>query len=289
MRSFLASTFALLLLVVGVRADSFDHYFNDHLVKLTTAAEASKVKELTPIVMVEHSRALPGLTATFLVVKTNEDRMCKLLLHTARQKVKENESVPILLIERYVTYREGEERTIYAQGQNVRLFDGFRFNLDVGQVVPANVSADLRFVVDGDKVYLEPQGKAEMFLVTKHLAEASPKKLAKLEIGAAFEPRYFEGIYKIYDDGRRSGNLHLNVTPEGSVSGAYYSDKDGQKYEVEGKVGQPNHSIHFRVTFPRTMQYFQGWMFTGDGKAITGTSKLQERETGFYAVRIEKN
>ena len=288
MRSVVVASFVIVTFVSAAHADSFDHYFNAHLATLTTAPEATKIKELTPPLMVEHSRALPGLTATFIVVKTNEDRLSKLLLQPARQKVKEGESVPILLIERYVTFREGEERTIYAQGQNVRLFDGFRFNLDVGQVVPANVGADLRFVVDGDKVYLEPQGKAEMFLVTKHLAEATPKKLAKLQIGAAFEPRYFEGVYKIYDDGRRSGSLHLNVTPEGSVSGAYYSDKDGQKYEVEGKVGQPSHHIQFRVTFPRTIQYFQGWMFTGDGKAITGTSKLQERETGFYAVRVEK-
>jgi hypothetical protein len=28
-------------------------------------------------------------------------------------------------------------------------------------------------------------------------------------------------------------------------------------------------------------------MFTGDGRAITGSSRLQDRETGFYAVRIE--
>lgn len=288
MRKTLLAAFLVLTFVGSSLADSFDHYFNEHLIKLTTAPQAIKVKELTPVMIVEHSRALPGLTAAFVVVKTNEDRMCKLLLQAARQKIHKDESVPILLIERYITYREGEERTIHAQGQNVRLFDGFRFNLDIGQVVPANVTADLRFVVSGDRVYLEPQGKAEIFLVTKHLAEATPKKPARPEIGAAFEPRYFNGVYKIYDDGRRSGTLHLNVTPDGSVTGSYYSDRDGQKYEVEGKVGNPNHSIQFRVTLPRTIQYFQGWMFTGDGRAITGTSKLQERETGFYAVRVEK-
>jgi len=29
-------------------------------------------------------------------------------------------------------------------------------------------------------------------------------------------------------------------------------------------------------------------MFTGDGKAIAGTTKMLEREAGFYAERIEE-
>jgi hypothetical protein len=149
------------------------------------------------------------------------------------------------------------------------------------------VTADVRFVAVDGKVALEPLGKAEMFIVTRPLPGAKPKKSPKVVIGAAFEPRYFNGTYKLYDDGRRSGTLHLKVAADGEVTGAYYSDKDGQKYEVEGKVGRPNHMIQFRVTFPRSMQHFQGWMFTGDGRAITGTSRLQERETGFYALRQE--
>ena len=58
--------------------------------------------------------------------------------------------------------------------------------------------------------------------------------------------------------------------------------------EVTGKIGKPNHAIQFKITFPRTVQIFEGFLFTGDGKAITGSSKLQERETGFYALRLEQ-
>ncbi|MCS7047452.1 MAG: hypothetical protein NZO58_13930, partial [Gemmataceae bacterium] len=86
----------------------------------------------------------------------------------------------------------------------------------------------------------------------------------------------------------RSGTLHLKVADNGQVSGAFYSDKDGSKYEVEGKIGNPNHTITFLITFPRTVQHFTGAMFTGDGKAIAGFARLQERETAFYAVRIEE-
>ncbi len=207
-------------------------------------------------------------------------------MQPARQKVA-SASLPILLIERYVTYREGEERAIHEQGKNVRLFHDARFSLDIGQIVPKEVDADLHFVAEGDRVYLEPVGKAELYIVTKHLPEANPKSDAAPAVGEKFEPRFFTGSYKLYDDGRRTGLLKLRVGPEGEVSGAYYSE-NGQKYEVGGKVGTPTHHIQFHITFPRTVQFFSGYMFTGDGKMITGSSRIQEREAGFYAARIDK-
>jgi hypothetical protein len=194
----------------------------------------------------------------------------------------------MLLVERYVTFREGEERTVEASGKNLSLFPGFRLNLDLGQVVPAELGGDLRFVVEGDKIYLQPLGKAKLYLVTRALPGVIPKKGPKLVIGDTFEPRYFNGTYKLYDDGRRSGTLNLKVDEEGAISGAYYSDKDGQKYEVRGRVGMPQHSVQFTIKFPRSEQTFQGWLFTGDGQFLTGSSRLAEREAGFYARRVEE-
>ena len=97
--------------------------------------------------------------------------------------------------------------------------------------------------------------------MTQPLPEAAPRKAARPEIGATFEPRFFNGKYTLYDDGRRSGTLVLKVLDGGAVTGAYYSGKDGKKYEVSGKVGNPPHAIQFTVTFPRTTQTFQGWLF----------------------------
>src|SRR5205823_10070132 len=133
----------------------------------------------------------------------------------------------------------------------------------------------------------EPVGKARMYLLTQPMPEAKPVKTAKVVIGETFEAKYFNGSYKLHDDGRRSGTLKLSVDGEGNVEGAYYSDRDGQKYEVKGKVGMPLYSIQFTVTFPRSEQTFQGLMFAGDGKAIAGTSRIVQHETGFYAVRVE--
>jgi hypothetical protein len=283
----LCGILALFVAVPSVRADTFDRYINSVLTKVPEAQGVKELKQLTPELISDNDQVLTGVTGAFLVIKTNEGRHSKLLVQLARQKIDADSSMPVLLIDRYVTYREGQEQTVYTKGQNVSLFDGFRFNLDIGQVVPPKLGGDLRFVAEGGKTYVEPLGKAKLYLVTQPLPEAAPKKVAKLVVGEVFEPRYFNGTYKLYDDGRRSGKLTLHVANDGEVSGAYYSDKDGQKYEVKGKVGTPKHAIQFSVKFPQSVQVFQGMLFTGDGKALTGTSRLQDRETGFYALRVE--
>ena len=47
-------------------------------------------------------------------------------------------------IDRFVTFKEGEERTVVAEGKNLRLFAEFQLNLDLGQVVPGSVGGDIR-------------------------------------------------------------------------------------------------------------------------------------------------
>lgn len=269
-----------------VRADAFDRYMNPVLKKVDGADGAKPVAQLSPAAMADHDRVVPNLPGTLIVVKTNENRFSKLIVQPARQKLGDR-TLPVVLIERFTTYREGAERAVQAGGQNVVLFPGFHYHLDLGQVVPAELGGDLRLVVEKDVPLLEPVGKARMWLVTKPLPGTEPKKGEKLVVSETFHQAYFNGSYKLYDDGRRSGLLTLKVADDGEVTGDYYSDKDGRKYEVRGKVGSPKQSVQFTIVFPRTEQQFQGWLFTGDGKAITGSSRLQERETGFYAVRTE--
>jgi hypothetical protein len=270
------------------RADAFDSYTNTVLNKVPGAAGVKEIKQLTPGLIADHARALPNTTEAFVVVRTNEGRSAKLLVQTAKQRTPQGTLIPILLIERYVTYKEGEERAVKESGKNVKLFSDFQFSLDIGQVVPASVGGDLHFVAAKGKTYTEPVGKAKLYLVTKPLPEAKPKKENKLVPGAAFLPKYFNGTYQLHDDGRRSGTLHLKVGAKNEVTGNYFSEKDGRKYQVKGKVGTPPHSIQFTIIFPAAKQVFQGWMFTGDGKAIAGSSRLQDRDTGFYAVRVEE-
>jgi hypothetical protein len=285
MRPLLLAALALTVaLAAPARADDFDHYVNPVLARLVQGKDVTEVKKLTPGMILDHDRVLPKRSAAFLVVKTNGDRFARLLVHPAKQKVGDK-ALPILSVEEFVTYKEGEERQVLTSGKNQSLFNGFRFSLDLGQVVPEEVGGDLRFVADGDKEYVEPIGKARLYLVTRHDPAVVPKKQGKFVMGEKFDPKYFAGTYRLYDDGRRSGKLALAVGDEGEVTGSYYSDKDGAKYEVKGKIGEPKHSIEFTISLPRTDHVFEGMLFTGDGKAIAGTSRIERRRAAFYAVR----
>jgi hypothetical protein len=284
--------FAVLLTVlaaVPVRAaDAFDLYTNPILAKVPKADGARAVEQLSREQLIDGDRTLPGLAGAFVVVKTNDNRWSKLLVQYALHKGSAGKTVPMVSIERFVTFKEGQERAVQAGSQNVNLYPGFRFNLDLGQVVPEDLGGDLRFVVDGDKKYLEALGKAKMYLVTKPLPEAAPQKTEKVVVGEKFEPKYFNGTYELRDDGRRSGKLTLKVNEDGGVTGTYVSDKDGSEYDVRGRIGVPPQSIEFTVQLPRSEQTFKGWLFTADARAITGSSRLGEREAGFYAVRVEE-
>lgn len=284
---FIACLALLTLLPALARADAFDNYTNPVLAKVPGAAGVQEVKQLTPDVIADNDRVIPGVSAAFLVVKTNDGRWSKLLVQSARHKIDDERSLPILLVERFATYKEGDERAVAASAKNVYLYPGYRLNLDVGQVVPEEAGGDLRFVANGDKVHVEPLGRAKVYLLTKPLADAAPKKTATLVVGETFEARYYNGKFKLYDDGRRSGTLTLQLENGNELTGAYYSDKDGAKYEVKGRIGTPLHSFEFTIKFPRSEQTFRGWMFTGDAKALVGASKLVDRETGFYAVRVQ--
>lgn len=270
------------------QADVFDHYTNPDLTKAASAAGVKQVAELSGPELTKTGGLIPGTDAALLIVQTREDRWAKLLVQPGRQKLGEDQH-PIILIERFVTFREGQERTVLASGKDIHLYPGFQFNLGLGQVVPARVGGDLLVPDSPDgSLALKANAKSKMYLVTKLPPATAPPKSEKLVVGEKFEPRYFNGRYKLHDDGRRFGTLTLDVDEaSGEVSGSLSSEKDGRKYDVKGKLGTPRHTIQFTITFPQTTQQFTGHLFTGDARAIAGTSKLQDREAGFYAVRNE--
>lgn len=292
MRFVLSLSFISLFAGVG-QADSFDLYTNRILADAVKAKDERllPVNEVTPELLARSTNVLRDAPGTFLIVSTNDQRYAKLLVRPARVKVGPDSLEPMILIGRFVTYREASDRAIRTSGEDRHLFPGFRFHLDYGQVVPERLGGDLvAEASDPDDplaVSLKPLGDAKIWIVTEPLPSAKPEKSETLVVGKEFKPMYFTGTYQLRDDGRRSGELKLTVAEDSSVTGSLFSDRDGREYEVEGKVGTPRHAIAFTVRFPQTVQSFQGMMFTGDGKAIVGTSKLEGRETGFYATRKE--
>lgn len=286
-----------LLAVVGLAlsiptlgwADTFDYYTNTVLTDAVRNDQLQSIDVLTPELIAEHFSVLPDASGAFVVVQTNDRRFAKLLIRSARVKVSDDQLVALLLVERFTTYREATERAVHADNDNLHLYAGFRLNLDHGQIVPEDLGGDVMVVAEEGaplNLSLKPVGEAKMYLLTEALPNVIPKNPRQPTVGAEFSPTYFTGTYQLHDDGRRSGELQLEATEEGDVTGSFYSDKDGQKYEVAGKVGTPRHTIRFTIKFPRTVQTFDGFLFTGDAAALTGSSTLEGRVAGFYAVRM---
>lgn len=282
---------ALLTAVAAGRADQFDYYTNPVLSRAATDGALKEVKELTSEQVSDAAGALPDAPSTFLVVATNDKRFARLLAQPARQKVGADKSVPLLLVDKYTTFKGTSDRAVQAAGQNVHLYPGLRLSLDLGQVVPEAVGGDLTVTADSKDpsgFVVKPVGAAKLYLLTRPIAGVVPKKAPKLAVGEAFETRFLAGKFKLHDDGRRSGLLKLEVSEGGEVTGTFTSDKDGREYEVQGKAGTPKHAVSFTIKFPATTQTFTGYIFTGDGKAIAGTTKMLEREAGFYAERMDE-
>jgi hypothetical protein len=279
-----------LLSATAVRADHFDYYTHPVLSKAVTDGTLKEAKELTSDQIADAGGALPDSPSAVLVVATNDKRFAKLLVQPARQKFGADKAAPLLLIDKYTTFKGTSPQAVQASGQNLHLYPGLRLGLDIGQVVPESVGGDLMVVADPknpDGFVVRPVKDAKLYLLTKPIAGVVPKKAPKLVVGEAFETRFLAGKYKLHDDGRRSGVLKLEVTDAGEITGTFTSDKDGREYEVQGKAGTPRHAVTLTIKFPATTQTFTGHMFTGDGKAIAGTTKMLEREAGFYAERIE--
>src|SRR5258708_18622778 len=142
---FLAGAVLMAAIPQQLRAEAFDYYINPVISRVAGKEGVQEIKQLTPALIADNDRVIPEASAALIVIYTNDSRYSKLLVRSAFRKVDADHKVPMLLIERFVTYKEGQERTITASGQDVNLFPGFRFNLDIGQVVPAELGGDLRF------------------------------------------------------------------------------------------------------------------------------------------------
>ena len=267
------------------RADAFDRYNNPLLSKVVESDSVQEIKKLTPELLGQYGK-LTDSGGAMLVVKTNGSRNAKLVLQEARQRTGDK-TIPMLLVERFVCFKPDQDQAKQASGQTVHLYNGFQLSLDLGQVVPNDVGGDLRFVAEGSWGYVEPVGNAKLYLVTKLLPGSEVKKPVKPAIGEAFDPQFFNGVYRLHDNGRRTAKLTLKVEADGTVSGEYVSDDTGRSYDVYGKILNPKHQVQFFVKFPQTEQSFQGFLFTKDAQAICGSSRMQDREFGFYAVRAE--
>jgi hypothetical protein len=281
----------VLTLALGTVAGA-DH-FDDHTgVVIAEGAKSPAVKKVDALTL-DQLKGLPhpieGNTASgMLIVRTDDGNWAKLLVRPARRKLKgKEETVEIALIERWVTYRANTRSGVFSDGRNAFLFAGFAIDLDMGAVVPHGQGEDLRFErVDGNEA-LKPAKNATLYLVAAPLTAPAEKDKPRRFSQGAVTAKDFEGTYRLQADGRWSGKLQLQVADDGAATGEYVSEKTGQTYSVEGKVGGPAHHIVFKIAFPMTEQRFEGYLWTHNRGKITGVTHMLDRPFGFLAERTD--
>lgn len=264
-------------------ADDFELYTNLVLGKVASSDGAAQVEKIALSDLFKAKPVLANENGCFVVVRTDEGNWAKLVLKYSFRKHADGE-VPLVLIQRYQCLRPGTESGRLAAGKDAHLFDGFQFNLDIGQVVPEGGGGDIAFHRAGESGgFLKPIGKAKLYVINKPLVQA-PKDQNGPSVGPVVAED-FTGKFQLVANGKWSGQLTLQATKSGDVTGSYVSDQTGADYPVKGFVARPTHHIKFTVELPMARQEFDGRLWTQGKNALAGTMTLSGSEFGFVAVR----
>lgn len=282
----LLSSCAIWILVSGAAAgpafgaDAFDRQTSQKIQAAVAGKQTSG--ELSQSQANKLKPLAAGVEGTYVVVKTDDGNLAKALLTWGYRKGAEK-PIPVLLINRYVTYDKERGDSTVAAGKDVMLFPGFQFNFDIGQVVPKDQGGDVEIT---DKGVLKTLGGTELFPLDG--PQGTPAKAAEKNDPLDHEgvlPRDFSGTWKVHADGRWQGRWELTVDEDGNARGTYVSDETQSSYPVTGKVSGLPHLLKLNVTLANASQAFEAYLWTKDKSTMAGSFTLASRPFGFYAVR----
>jgi hypothetical protein len=278
----------LALLAAPTRADDFDRLEGRALTDTPKTSTTPPLDHLTLAELGNLPTPLRSLRSPVLIIKTDQGNLARLMASFAFRKPPTNqgEPKPILVLERFETLEAGPATTKLARGRDLVLFDGFRYDLDTGQVVPDGEGGDLQFVAKADGgPRLLATGGAKIY----PLMTAPPLDIpGKPSAGRAVLPTDFAGRYRLFANGQMSGLLELKVGEGGIITGRFASDQTGTSYPVTGQVGpEAPERVHFAITFPRSRQDFDGRLWTEGKGAMAGSMTMLNHDYGFFAVREE--
>lgn len=269
-----------MLTSTGSAADVFDRHTAAELRRAVetgtpatqlTLNEVAKIKPLSPT-----------LSSPCVAVKTNEGNHAKALLGWGLRK-RGDKSTPVVVVERFVTYRLDRPELTTAAGKDVMLFPGFGFNFDIGQVVPIDQGADIELTADGA---LKTVGAAVVVPVSGSMLP--PPDESQKRDPAAHEgviPQDFAGTWRVDIDGRWVGEWELKVDAEGRLSGTFISDELQNRYEILGQLGAVPHNVHLNITLANAQMQADAYLWTKDKSHLAGTVTLIGRKFGFMATR----
>lgn len=262
-------------------ADLFDHHA---LAELKLAAkDGTALKELSAASAAKWKPLSPRINAPCVIVQTNDGNWSKALLAWGQRKLKGREQpLPVLVLERFVTYRGDREGLTTASGKDVMLFAGHSFSFDIGQVVPSG--ADIEFTEAG---LIKPVGEAKLFALNgSQLATADATKPNPNDHEGVL-PRDFAGTWKVSIDGKWTGTWDINVDEQRTVLGKFVSDETQSRYELYGKVSNVPHQAKLEIDLANTNLAIDAFLFTSDKSTMSGTVVMANRKIGFVAKRQE--
>lgn len=269
-------------LLVGstLHADVFDRHTSDYLRKVAedsaglTEISLTDLHKLTPLSRTE--------TTPVAVFRTSEGNWTKASITWAFRRTDEG-LLPILTIERFVTYRNDLTDVAQAAGKNVMLFEGFAYDFDIGQVVPAKQGGDITFA--GKKLIETLNGTKLWGLDGSQLPQPADDETPDPADHQGVLPVDFSGAWNVSIDGRWSGTMRLKVDKGRLLSGTFISDETKSTYEVFGRVASPPQHARLTIKLDNAQQDVECYLWTTDKSAMAGTSSLAGQDFGFYATR----
>ena len=134
----------------NARSDEFDQLEGSSLFGIPGRAGTRQAQALTYRELEALPPAFVDERAAFVIVKTNQGNLAKLLVTAAFKKAESGtSSVPVLILERFETIDALDRRSFKARGKGVTLFEGLQFDLDSGQVVPGKMGGDIVCAPEG--------------------------------------------------------------------------------------------------------------------------------------------
>lgn len=282
-----AGVFLVFVLVTTpARADDFERLEGEILTNITRAGEPLPQPSIGMPELARIPRVLRDTRATLLIVRTDLGNVARVLIDFGLRQPEGAEAVPILILDRFDTFETGASGDRLARGRGLQLFDGFRLDLDTGQVVPEGHGGDLRFEAKADGgPLLWFEGDAKAYVLTRS-PFATDAATTGPSPGRAVVPADFRGRYHLAIGGQWSGPLDLEVDDQAQVTGRFRSNETGSSYRVAGQVSRvPPNQIDLVIRFPRSELTLSGWLFADGKAAFAGSASFLERPIGFYALR----
>ncbi len=191
------------------RGDEFSRIAGPFVPELMRRSDVRGRASLTIGELESLPEVLPRVRPAFLIVKTDEGNLAKLLVSPSLRKgkpgAKPSPLVPVLVVERFETLEATSYWSFKAHGKEIVLFGEFPFDLDSGQVVPEGMGGDIMFTsAGGNGSRLAALGESRISTFDRSVIPpaAAPGRPSS---GRVVEAGDFTGSYHLIANGQWSG------------------------------------------------------------------------------------